>query len=491
MTDWMRALATQHEAAGRKYPGQDLLIVFDIDGTILDMRHMVRHVLVSYDRAHGTDHFYGLEAKDITVHEDHVDRFLVGLPIPAEERQRVLDWYLARRWSSEAVVASHRPFRGVLEVIRWCMLQPLTQVALNSGRPEALREDTLRSLNAMGRAYRVNFESRLLAMNPDVWDRNRAAVKVAALERFREQGYRIFAVVDNEPANIEAMLEADPDDEILFLHADTIFTSKPAATPRTVRGAHYDLTRLISERDLPRRVDLVWHGVNDDANLRQFLASPVRWCELDVRRDPRHRLVCRHDSYEATPWHKDEPVLSLERMLAALDGHDKAVKLDLKEGGELVGRVLETVALFGLSDQQLWFNGSPETLGEEGFRKIAGACPGAVRQCPVDFLGPLIQALPETARSSLDQLRGWGINRFSIGWHNEARQQIFEWLEQWGFEVNLYDAPDLESFLQAALMLPCSLTADFNFPRWHYFGRGCGKQSIHHEYELAPTVSAA
>lgn len=36
-------------------------------------------------------------------------------------------------------------------------------------------------------------------------------------------------------------------------------------------------------------------------------------------------------------------------------------------------------------------------------------------------------------------------------------------LEGWGFEVNIYDVPDLEPFLKAALLLPTSLTADFNF----------------------------
>jgi len=28
------------------------------------------------------------------------------------------------------------------------------------------------------------------------------------------------------------------------------------------------------------------------------------------------------------------------------------------------------------------------------------------------------------------------------------------------------------SFLEAALLLPASVTADFNFPEWHYDGRG-------------------
>ena len=32
--------------------------------------------------------------------------------------------------------------------------------------------------------------------------------------------------------------------------------------------------------------------------------------------------------------------------------------------------------------------------------------------------------------------------------------------------------PDLEAFLEAALLLPASVTADFNFPEWNYDGRG-------------------
>ena len=38
--------------------------------------------------------------------------------------------------------------------------------------------------------------------------------------------------------------------------------------------------------------------------------------------------------------------------------------------------------------------------------------------------------------------------------------------------TSLYGVPDLASFLEAALLLPASVTADFNFPEWNYFGRG-------------------
>ena len=48
------------------------------------------------------------------------------------------------------MLEAHRPFRGVLEVIRWFQLQPNTEVGLNSGRPEDLRAETLTTLNRLG-----------------------------------------------------------------------------------------------------------------------------------------------------------------------------------------------------------------------------------------------------------------------------------------------------------------------------------------------------
>ena len=86
----------------------------------------------------------------------------------------------------------------------------------------------------------------------------------------------------------------------------------------------------------------------------------------------------------------------------------------------------------------------------------------------------------------LERLRSWGINRFSIAWRTTNRHMLFDSVERWGFEINLYDVPDLEAFLRAALMLPRSLTADFNFPAWHYYGPGSGEERAYHHYELRP-----
>jgi hypothetical protein len=477
-----------------RYPKDDLLVVFDIDGTILDMRHMVCRVLLDFDREHDTYLFHGLRPEDVTTHENHVERLLEELGILPEERSRVHRWYLDRRWSRESVLAAHRPYQGVLDIIRWFQLQPGTRIGLNSGRPESLREDTLKSLNTLGREYRVEFPSELLYLNPGDFEENVANSKVEALRWFREAGHRIVAVVENEPENIAAMAEADAGGEILFLHADTLFESKCRPTPRTISGQRYDLTRLVSEEALPQHLQLVWHGANDRANLGQFLSSAVSWGECDVRTDPLGRLVLRHDGFDSRPWSREEQLLTLDEWLAACARVDKGIKLDLKEGGEAAERVSRAVAGYGFPRQRVWFNGALGQLREADFRHLAALWPGVVLQCPVDFLAPLVLGAPAQARELLATLRSWGINRFSLDWRTERQREVFERLDSWGHEINFYNVPDLESFLQAALLLPRSLTSDFNFPEWNYYGRGSGRDNVYHRYAqagAAATRSAA
>ena len=486
--DWMRSLADHYARNRARSADARLLVVFDIDGTILDMRHMVRHVLAAYDRAHGTDLFSGLQPDHIDVHENHVDRLLVTRALSPSIRDHVHRWYLDHRWEPAAVLEAHRPYRGVMEVIRWFQLQPSTFVGLNTGRPESLRAETLRSLNALGREYRVRFDDGLLHMAPETSTDDIPAVKVEALRAFTDTGYKVLAVVDNEPENIAAMSAADTSGEVLFLHAQTLYESRRVATPRTVEGSSYDLRSLITERDLPQHVQIVWHGVNDAANLRQFLASPVRWGEVDLRRDSRGELVLRHDGFDGVPTAFLEHQLHLDDCLDAFRGAGKGAKLDLKDPA-VTDEVLAKVRRLGLDDDDLWFNGQIDTLGETTFRRIAAAHPGAIVQCPIDFLGPLAVAAPGEAKHLLQLLTGWGMNRFSVSWANPHVGNLLDRLDEWGHATNIYAVPDLEHFLRAALLLPRSLTADVNFPEWHYFGRGSGQHGAYHRYDLVvPTA---
>lgn len=256
------------------------------------------------------------------------------------------------------------------------------------------------------------------------------------------------------------------------------------AIARTVRGQRYDITSLVSERSLPEHVHFVWHGVNDATNLRQMLASAVHWGECDVRIDPIGRTVLRHDSFEVTPWRRDEECVPLHQAVALFQRHGKGMKLDLKQGDGMIDRVIELVDEAAVAEQDIWFNGSIEILREAGFRRLAEAFPHAVIQCPVDFLAPLVLSVPDRAQTILNMLYGWGVNRVSVSWQTQRKRQIFRRITDWGFEVNIYEVPDLEAFLQAALLLPRSLTSDFNFPSWHYFGRGSGEQGDYHRYGL-------
>ena len=122
--------------------------------------------------------------------------------------------------------------------------------------------------------------------------------------------------------------------------------------------------------------------------------------------------------------------------------------------------------------------------GEQGFRKLANELPGSIVQAPIDFLAPLIAVLPGEGKNLIDGLCGWGMNRFSVNWDLPKLTELLEHMDRWSFEVNIYNIPDLESFLRAVLLQPRSITSDFNFPQWHYYGRGSGEDAHGYEYEL-------
>jgi len=419
MKHWMAELAAHYEKTRRLYPQDKLMILFSVDGTILE---------------------------------------------------------------------TPGSFPGLWEVIRWFQIQPETEVGLNTSRPETLRTDILDSVNKLGRPYRVHFNAELLHMNPAGREKEGSETKVAGVRHFQAAGYRIFAMVDDDPENLRAVAAIDPAHEILLLHADTIFRSKRTKLPpKTVKGEAYDLTELIPEKALPQKIQFVWHGINDRVNLRQFLASEVPWGEFDIRLDPSGQdLILRHDAFAETLLAEEEAWLSLDDLLSRLHERGKAIKLDFKEGGVVIDKVLQTVQQYGFPDSHLWFNSNVERLQEAGFRRLAEAHPAAILQCPVDFLAPLICSDPHKAKAMLDRFAAWGINRFSLSWLTPDKRDVFNQIDAWGFEINLYGVFDLASFLQAVLLLPRSVTADFNFPQWYYYGRGSGQGGDYYEYVMRP-----
>lgn len=481
MKNWMTALARRYEETRRRYPDDKLMILFDIDGTILDMRYMMLYVLKAYDREHGSGCFADLDVEEIDIHENQLEEFLTRRGLPAAERERLLKWYEKNRWAPSAVMESHRPFRGVLEVIRWFQIQPETYVGLNTGRPEFLREDTLRSLNALAAEYRVEFKSELLFMNPSNWDHDIVQAKVAGVRRFEAEGYRVVAFIDNEPANLKAVAEADQEKKVLLLHADTLFESHPRHIPaHSVSGKEYALSALVSERQLPRHVQFVWQGVNDAANLRQFLASNIRWGEMDVRLDPRNGSLALRGEVFPDPLPEDETGQDcFEDYLSAFLKQDKSLQIDLQDASCL-DAVIDAVESAGFSEQRLCFKVELHRLEEKGIRLLAAAFPQAGLQCSIDFLAPMFVASPEEAGKFLKRLGVWGVNRFGVTWPLARQRGLLDRIQGWGYQVGVEEVPDLEAFLQATLLLPDAIASDFNFPQWCYYGQGAGRR---HRYE--------
>jgi hypothetical protein len=489
----MKALARAYHAACIRYPGEKLMLVSDIDGTIIDMRYLVISILQAYDRAHSTAYFTRLKPADVHVHENNIERLLEELNLPAPDREAVMNWYLDQRWREDTILNSHHPFQGILPVIRWFQLQPNTTVGLLTGRPEALREATLRSLNTIGEIHRVTFDNEVLMMNPGEWGQDIENAKVAGMLRFREMGYHVFAMIDNEPRVLEMLAHEAEKGELLLLHADTIFESQSSSMPRgAIAGREYGLTELVpNERALPRQVQLVWHGVNDPANLRQFIASEVFWAEIDVRYDPSGELILRHDSFETIPALPDEEWLVYDEAVAKLVNNGNGIKFDIKGGADVLDRVLESIAFLQLSDDRLWFNGELESIGEEDFHRIRAAHPAAIVQCPVGWMNPLLEAAPDEAHRILEMLAGWGMSRFSVNWEDTNARAMFEELTGWGYEVNFYGVVDLEDFLEAAVLLPRSVTSDFNFPQWHFYGLGSGQKGHRITYAIDAATDEA
>ena len=57
------------------------------------------------------------------------------------------------------------------------------------------------------------------------------------------------------------------------------------------------------------------------------------------------------------------------------------------------------------------------------------------------------------------------------------------------FNSNVYDAPNLESFLKVMLLKPHSFTTDFNFPQSDDYGRGSGEGGQHYDTRLLVKIN--
>lgn len=457
MKNWMTSLTSHYEKMRTTYPQEKLLIVFDIDGTILDTRHLVLYALRSFDKNHKTSYFKGTRIADIDFHEDRLTLLLERLKIPIKDRPFIMRKYEELLFSSTSIIEAHQPFRGVLEVIRWFQLQPSTFVGLNTGRPESLRFNTLQSLNKLGTGHRVVFRDDLLYMKRPEGGIDIPQIKAQGIEYFRDLGFRVFAVIDNEPENLNAVSKVDWENEILLLHADTIFISKGEDMPgHAIRGKDYNITRLVSQKSIPAHIQFIWYCDNTRKNFDTFIRSNIQWVEIDLRG---FSLIMQKPG-------RDDNMFNINECLNLVKRHNKSIKLDLHGGGILLGRIIDMINDYNIDSSHLCFQGSAVVLGENGFRVLHMLYPDAILQCPIDFLAPMIDETPEQVERMLLTFQSWGIKRFSINWSTPLSRNLFNHVRKWGFMADLSNITNLASFLRAALLLPDSITSHFNYPAW-------------------------
>lgn len=449
----MHDLLAHYKAMRLRCPGDTLAIVFDIDGTIIDTRHLMRQTLLGFDSANGTTLFASLEVDDIEVHEAELDALLDRLGVSEHRRPQISKYYFERLWHGDSMRAAHTPYQGVMDIIRWFQLQPMTKVVLNTGRNEGLRQATLRAMNELGREYRVNFPGHALYMNPGGIGENVAARKAEVLQQIRTAGMRVCAVIDNEPENLESMARADADDEIIFLHANTIFLSARRPLARSSSGRDYDLGPFTDPALLPRHVQLVLDGVTTVDATERCLVSAVEWLGMPVRSDAYGRPVIGEDSDR-----NGASRIPLRDALEMVVDSNRSVRLDLRQS-VVVAQVVSSVHDCELAPARLWFAGELHQLSERGTRQLREHFPEATVSCRIDFLAPLVFGALEHALDMLKVLTQWGITRLDLDWRVPKARTLISELERWGYSVNICGVTDPENLLQAALLHPASVSA--------------------------------
>ena len=119
--------------------------------------------------------------------------------------------------------------------------------------------------------------------------------------------------------------------------------------------------------------------------------------------------------------------------------------------------ILEQISEVSDQCDLLWLTLQPECLAKNEMKDLARSNPGAILECYIDFLYPLLVSVPEKAKTILDIYSEWGINRFALSWTLESSRNMSAVLIDSGFDITFYDMPDADAFAQGLLLLPRSI----------------------------------
>lgn len=234
-------------------------------------------------------------------------------------------------------------------------------------------------------------------------------------------------------------------------------------------------------QEIPPKIDLVWHGVNDDGNLSHFLQSSIRWAEGDVRGNGNGKLILRHDSFETHPKREEEKFLLFDDWVKALKGKRKGVQIDLKEGGETMERMIQILKGHGVGEEDLWITTNLKDVSMDDYLRLKQVFPQIILQSTIPIRFMFKEMNEEERRAWLSLNQGMGVKRLSVSWYDCPTREEIDEVKKNGFEVNLYHVESIQDFREAIPLQPESITSDFHIPEWSLFGRGSGENGFYLE----------
>jgi hypothetical protein len=206
-------------------------------------------------------------------------------------------------------------------------------------------------------------------------------------------------------------------------------------------------------------IELVWHRLNREHDLRRFLGSAVHWAECDARIEPSGDIVLSHSPGRRGDW-------PFAEWIADVASAGRGAKIDLKEGGAVLEAVLGIVESTSIDEADLWFNCAAEIIGgRPGFEAISNAHPLARISVPVDTLASWLLVCPDRGLDLLAELRTWGVDRLSVSVQTPAFQKVVQLLKQGGWATNVWDVSREAQLSEAIGARPQSITADLGILR--------------------------
>ena len=462
MIHWMHHLQNHLSSIRQRASSpRPVLVLFDIDGTILDTRHTLVQLLQAYDAHTGSRYFDGLKCDAIDFADTELLDRLGELGAPPSAHSEVADFLACASRDWDRWIHACEPYAGAMEVIAQVQRAGVV-VGLNTARPEAVRRSTLAALNRAGAALNVGFSDALLFMHSGQPGLAPTVAKQQAVLRARAAGYRVAAMVDNEPENLEAIRGIDPEREILLLHADTLYQSrqKDPSIP-LVAGSSYRVEHLVDRPRLESGTQWFWGGVESETCLRGFLESPAHQTELDVwpSAGSGKLMVGREGPAEATP-------LSLQDTLLCLVAMERGARLRLPGSAEVLERTLELMDMLCLGATPGFHLSIPAPADGDA---------AAIQSLVADSnLGIDLQADPwvtdlarscNQAQARVAQWQGLGIQGFSFQWRDDPTlPRAIHCLEALGAPQHIEGITNLEAALRTVLFAPASASVHFATP---------------------------